>query len=59
MREIRSDLNDQEERLLAGEVVVSGGHALAQCQKCGKIVRLTKWLVGSLHVCRGGDSWRD
>jgi hypothetical protein len=33
------------------EVVITNGKLYAKCDKCGKIVRLNKFLFGSLHPC--------
>jgi hypothetical protein len=31
--------------------VISGGKALATCERCGKVVQLNKALLGGLHFC--------
>lgn len=32
-------------------IIVAGGKVYERCSACGKIVRVNKPLVGSLHVC--------
>ena len=34
-----------------GEIVLSGGKLYGLCPKCGKLVRINKPLLGSLHLC--------
>ena len=37
--------NDQE------EAIVTGGKIYMRCPACGKLVRVNKPIIGSLHVC--------
>ncbi len=39
------------ERLRCGEIVNTGGKLVAMCQECGKIIRLDKPILGSIHLC--------
>ena len=39
------------EKLRAGEIVRVGNKLYAVCKECGCIVRINKFLFGSLHVC--------
>ncbi len=41
-------LND---RLARGESVVVGNAIYAICPNCRALVKINKWLFGSLHVC--------
>jgi len=42
-------------RMRAGQPVQMGKHRYLVCPTCGKIVCLTKRLLGSLHVCAGAS----
>lgn len=37
--------------LRPGQIVVIGTRLYGRCADCGAIVRLNKWVLGSLHVC--------
>ncbi len=41
--------------LLNGEPVRVGKHVYKVCPKCRKIVCMTKWLLGSAHLCAPHD----
>jgi hypothetical protein len=32
-------------------LIVAGGKLYAQCPDCGKLVRVNKPILGSLHIC--------
>ncbi len=34
-----------------GKAFIAGGRVLVQCRDCGKVVRLDKYFLGSLHIC--------
>lgn len=46
-----SDGDSVNDRLMRGEYVVVGDRLLGLCRKCGKVVRVNKWLFGSTHLC--------
>ena len=35
-----------------GEIFEVGGVIFSVCPKCLSLVRVNKWLFGSLHICR-------
>lgn len=37
--------------LRPGQIVAVGGKLYGRCADCGKIGRMDKWLLGSLHYC--------
>lgn len=37
--------------LKPGQIVAVGGKLYGRCADCGEIVRVDKWLLGSLHYC--------
>lgn len=41
--------------LLRGEQVRVGKHTYKVCPECRKIVCMTKWLLGSAHLCVAPD----
>mgnify|MGYP001593388892 FL=1 len=32
--------------------IVVGGSIYSRCPACGAVVKINKWLIGSLHICR-------
>ena len=32
--------------------IVVGGSIYSRCPACGDVVKINKWLIGSLHICR-------
>ena len=37
--------------LRPGEILVTNGKIYERCKRCREIVRMNKWLIGSLHLC--------
>ena len=37
--------------LRPGQIAVVGGKIYGRCLACRAIVRVDKWLIGSLHLC--------
>lgn len=38
-------------QLKPGQVVVINGKSYGRCADCDGIVRIDKWLIGSVHLC--------
>ena len=38
-------------RLKPGQIVAVNGKIYGRCEDCEDIVRVDKWLIGSLHYC--------
>ena len=38
--------------------IVVGGSIYSRCPACGAVVKINKWLIGSLHICREMPSAR-
>lgn len=51
MTDAREDSHRYLNRLRPGEEVVVDGRRFARCKGCNKVIRVDKFLVGSLHLC--------
>jgi len=44
-------MDNIDERLKRGEMVVVGNKLMAICKHCRKLIRVDKPLLGSYHIC--------
>ena len=44
--------------LRPGQIVTVNGKIYGRCAECKAIVRVDKWLIGSLHLCTPGKDSR-
>ena len=38
-------------QLKPGQIVTINGKLYGRCFDCGSIIRVDKWLIGSMHLC--------
>jgi len=49
-------MDDRNQRLENGERVFLGSSIYQKCFRCGKVIKMNKFILGSFHLCTSDEN---